>query len=105
VRTSNPIQRKEVRNYHNAELHNLYTSPNVTGIFESRSMRRGRVELIEEARNVCRLLVGNPEEKRLHLGGLAVDKGMVKKLIQNKYSVRLWPGFNWLRIGSSGGLL
>jgi hypothetical protein len=50
---------------HNGELHNLYLSPDIIRQIKSRRMRWvGHVALIGEGRNVYRVLVGKPEEKR-----------------------------------------
>jgi hypothetical protein len=42
---------------------------------------------------------------RDHLGELYVDSRMILKGILKKYNLRVWTGFIWLRIGSSGMLL
>jgi hypothetical protein len=53
------------RKLHNEELHNLYSSPSIIRIIESRRMRRaGHVARMGEKRNVYSLLVGKPEGKR-----------------------------------------
>jgi hypothetical protein len=53
------------RKLYNEELHNLYSSPSIIRINNSRRMRwAGNVERIGEKRNVYRLLVGKPEGKR-----------------------------------------
>jgi hypothetical protein len=53
------------RKLHNEELHNLYSSPIIIRIINSRRMRwAGHVARMGEKRNVYRLLVGKPEEKR-----------------------------------------
>jgi hypothetical protein len=53
------------RKLHNEELHNLYSSPSLIRIIESRGIRwAGHVARMEEKRNVCRLLLGKPEGKR-----------------------------------------
>jgi hypothetical protein len=53
------------RKLHNEELHNLYSSPSIIRIIKSRRMRwAGHVARMGENRNVYRLLVGRPEEKR-----------------------------------------
>jgi hypothetical protein len=53
------------RKLHNEELLNLYSSPGIIRIINSRRMRwAGYVARIGEKRNVYRLLVGKPEGKR-----------------------------------------
>jgi hypothetical protein len=50
----------------NEELRDLHSSPSVFRIIELRRMRlAGHVAQMGEKRNVCRLLVGKPEGKRL----------------------------------------
>jgi hypothetical protein len=47
------------------KLHNLYSSPSIIRMIKSRRTRWvAHVTLIGEKRNVCRILVGKPEEKR-----------------------------------------
>jgi hypothetical protein len=47
------------------ELHIVYSSPNIIRHIKSRRMRReGHVARMGEERNVYRVLVGKPEEKR-----------------------------------------
>jgi hypothetical protein len=53
------------RRLHNEELHNLYTSPNITGVMKSRMKWTGHRAHMEELRNAYRLLVRKPEMKRL----------------------------------------
>jgi hypothetical protein len=62
-------KRKDVagawRRLHNEELHNLYTSPNVTRVINLRSMIwAGHVARMGEVRNAYNILVGKPEGKR-----------------------------------------
>jgi hypothetical protein len=53
------------RKLHKKELHNLYSSPSIIRIINSRRMRwAGHVARMGEKRNVYRLLVGKPERKR-----------------------------------------
>jgi hypothetical protein len=53
------------RKLHNEELHNLYSSPSIIRIINSRRMRwAGQVARMGEKGNVYRLLVGKPEGRR-----------------------------------------
>jgi hypothetical protein len=56
----------EWRKLHSEELHILYSSPNINRQIKSRTMRwAGHVALMGEDRNVYRVLMEKPEEKRL----------------------------------------
>jgi hypothetical protein len=56
----------EWRKLHNEELHDLYRSPTIVREIKLRSMRwAGHVARMGEERGVYRVLVGNPEGKRL----------------------------------------
>jgi hypothetical protein len=52
------------RKLYNEELYNLQSSPSIIRIVKSRKMELAGHSTTGENRNVCRLLVGNPEEKR-----------------------------------------
>ena len=53
------------RKLHNEELNDLYSSPNIIWLIESRRMRWARhVALMGESKVVCRVLVGEPEGNR-----------------------------------------
>ena len=50
---------------HNAELHALYSSPNIIRNLKSRRLRwAGHVAHMEQFRNAYRVLVGKPERKK-----------------------------------------
>ena len=56
----------ELRKLHNAELHALYSSPNIIKSLKSRRPRwAGHVACMEQSRNAYRVSVGKPEGKRL----------------------------------------
>jgi hypothetical protein len=42
-----------------------------------------------------------PEEERDHLGDLSIDGKKILTLILKKECMRIWNGFNWLRVRSS----
>jgi hypothetical protein len=53
------------RKQHNKELHNLYYSPNIIRMIQSRRMKwAGHVARLGETRTAERVLVGKPEGKR-----------------------------------------
>jgi hypothetical protein len=53
------------RKLHNEELHNLYSSLNISRLIKSRRMRwAGHVARVGETRNAYRILVRKPEGKR-----------------------------------------
>jgi hypothetical protein len=55
----------EWRKLHNKELNDLYSLPNIVRVVKSRRMRwAGHVAHMGDDRDVYRLLVGKPEEKR-----------------------------------------
>jgi hypothetical protein len=56
----------EWRKLRNEELRDLYSLPSIIRMIKSRRMRwEGHAARMGEKRNACRLLVGNPEGKRL----------------------------------------
>jgi hypothetical protein len=91
------------RKLHNEELHNLYSSPNIIRMITSKRMRwGGHVARMEEMRNASGILVGKSEEKR-PLG--RIRRRWVDNIIIERQDGMVWAGSNWLRIGTSGGLL
>jgi len=56
---------REWRRFHNEELNDLYSSPNIVRVIKSRRMRwAGHVARMDEKREVYRVLLGKPEGKR-----------------------------------------
>jgi hypothetical protein len=54
------------RNLHNEKLHYLYSSPNIVRVIKSRRIRwTGHVARMGEGRGVYRVLVWEPEGKRI----------------------------------------
>jgi hypothetical protein len=91
--------------FHNEELHILYSSPNITRQMNSRRTRwAGHVARRGEERKVYRVLMGKPEVKR-PLGrprrrwedGIRMD---LREIGWGGYS-----GSSWLRTEAGGGLL
>ena len=59
-----PFWRRRLPRY-NAELNDLYSSPNIVRVIKSRRIRwAGYVAPIGEERGVCRVLLGKPEGRR-----------------------------------------
>ena len=55
----------EWRRFHNEELNDLYSSPNIVRVIKSRRMRwAGHVARMGEERGVYRVLLGKPEGRR-----------------------------------------
>jgi hypothetical protein len=87
---------------HNEELHNLYTSPNIISVINSRMMGWAEhVGCIEEMRNAYKILVGKPEEKR-PLGRPTCGWEFNIRIDVRKQSGKVWTGFIWLRTRTSG---
>ena len=71
---------KEWRKFHNEELHNLYSSPNIVLVIKSRIMRwAGHVAHLGDRRGIFRVLVGNLRE-RGHLGDPDLDGRIILRL-------------------------
>jgi len=78
-----------------AIVNDLYSSINIVQVIKSRRMRWvGLVAHMEERRDVYRVLVGKPEEKRL-LG----------RPRHRWEDVGVWTGSSWLRKGTGGRYL
>jgi hypothetical protein len=90
----NEVTRKW-RKLHIGGLHNLYSSPDIIRQMKARRMRwAGHVARMGEGRNVCRVLVGNPEGKR--------PLGRPRR--RRKHAIRIdlrevgWGGVEWIRL-------
>jgi hypothetical protein len=95
----------EWRKLHSEELHNLYSSPDIIRQTKSRRMRwAGHVARMGEETKAYKVLVGNPEGKRpLVRPRRRWEDGI--RLDLREIGLGLWIGFDWLRIGTGGGLL
>jgi hypothetical protein len=93
------------RKLHNDELHSTYSSPNIVRVIKSRRMRwAGHVAHLGEGRSVYRVLVGRPEGKKpLERPRHRWENNI--KMEHREIGIDKRPGFSWLRIGSSGGLV
>jgi hypothetical protein len=93
------------RKLHNDELHSLHPSPTIVREIKSRRMRwAGHVARMGEGRGVYRVLVGRPEGKRPLESPTLRWKDNIKMDLR-EIGINGRTGFNWLRIGSIGGLL
>ena len=95
----------EWRKLHSEELNDLYSSPNIVRVINSRRMRwAGHVARMEEERVVNKVLVGKPEVKR--------PLGRPRRRWEDNIKMDLqevgggWgTGWSWLRIGTGDGHL
>jgi hypothetical protein len=79
----------------NDELHDLYSSPNIVKVIESRRMRwAGHVARMREGRGAYRVLVGRPEGKR--------PQGRPRRRWEDNIKMDLGEigidGANWIRL-------
>jgi hypothetical protein len=85
----------EWRKWHNGELHNTYSSPDITTHIKSRKMRwAGHVARMGEGRHVYRVLVGKPEGKRpLERPRRRWEDGIKMDLMEIG-----WGGVEWIHL-------
>jgi hypothetical protein len=90
----------DCRKLHNEELHNLYSSPSIIRMIESRRMKwTGHVARMGEKRNAYRIFLGKPEGKRplgrprcRWAGNIRMDLGE-----------RGWDGVDWIDVAQNRG--
>jgi len=87
------------RKLHNEELDDLYSSPNIVRVMQSRRMKwAGHIARIGERRGIYRVLVRKPEG-RYHLGDPGVDGRIILRWIFRKWDV----GYGLYSSGSGHG--
>jgi hypothetical protein len=95
----------EWRKLHSEELHNLYSSPDIIRQVKSRRMRRaGHVARMGEGRKVYKVWWESLKE-RDHWEDQGVGGKMGSEWILGRLAWGVRIGFDWLRTGTSGGLL
>jgi hypothetical protein len=93
------------RKLHNEELHNLYSSPDIIRQNKPRIMRwAGQLARMGEERKLYKVSVGKLEANRpLGRPWRWWEDGIRMDLRDSGLGV--WIGFDWLWIGTGGGLL
>ena len=82
----------EWRRFHNEELNDLYSSPNIVRVIKSRRMRWAvHVARMGEEKGVYRVLLGKPEGRR-HWEDLGVDGLIILGWISRRWDVGIWTG-------------
>jgi hypothetical protein len=90
------------RKLHNNELHDLYSLPSIIRIINLRRMKwTGHVARMGEKRNMCRLLVGKPEGRRL-LG--RSRHRWIDNIKMDLLEIGL-GGVDWIGLATSGEVL
>jgi hypothetical protein len=81
------------RNLHNEELHNLYSSPSIIRVTNSRNTRwTGHVARMGEKRNACIILVGKPEGRK----PLGRPRHRWEGNIKMNLREIAWDGVDWI---------
>jgi len=90
--------------YYGDQLNDLYSSPNIVRVINSRRMRwAGHVARVGEERGCIGSWWGNRREED-HWGDLGVD-GWILGWISRRWDVGIWTGLGWPRIETGGGCL
>jgi hypothetical protein len=87
---------------HNKELYDLYSSPNVIRVINSKGLKQtGHVASMGDRRGAYRALVGKPDRR--------TSPGRPRRRWEDNIKMDLrrngeaWTGLIWLRIGTGGG--
>ena len=95
----------EWRRLYNAELNDLYSSPNIVQVIKSRRMRLARhVARVGEERVCTGSWWGNRREGD-HWGDLGVDGQIKLGWVSREWDVGIWTGLGWPRIETGAGRL
>ena len=95
----------EWRRFHNEELNDLYSSPNIVWVIKSRRMRwAGHVARMGEEREVYRSWWGNRREGD-HWGDLGVDGWITLGWTSRRWDVGIWTRLVWPKIETVGGCM
>jgi hypothetical protein len=95
--------KREWRKLHNEKLSDLYFSPSIVQVINSRRMRwAGYLARIGVRRGGYMVWRGNLRE-RDHLGDPGVDWRIILRWIFRNWDVGVWNGSSWLRIGTGSG--
>jgi len=92
---------------HNAEIHDLCSSPNIIQVIISRTIRWEKHVIciyMEREEGHIECWWGNMMERN-HLEDLIIDRRIMLKGMLKKYHGSAWTGLIWLRTGTSGRLL
>jgi len=91
--------------WHNEELNDFYSSPNIVRVIKSRRMRWAEhVARMSEENGFIVSCWGNRREED-HWGDLGVDVWIILGWMSRRWDVGIWTGLGWPRIETGGGRL